>query len=433
MTVSALPAAPPTAPSWRLEWSIAWRYLRSRKGSRLLSFISVVAIGGVVVGVAALILAMGVMNGLQSDLKDKILVGSPDLRVLNYGDDLRIGDWPDVLGKVKAFPGVVAAAPFVLTQGLVTAGHNFVEAAQVAGIEPQGPHAADVTTIRQHAVRGQGDFRFASSDGRTRGVVLGRLLADRLNVGPGDTVRMLAPPVGGKISAVTGTFVPRYFALEVTGIFETGMYEYDNSYIYMPLALAQEFAGLGSAVTGIEVRTTNRWQADKVSLALEKALGMPFRTQSWEDQNRSLFRALKLEKFVIGFIVLLITIVAAFNIVSTLTMVVADKTREIGILKAMGMPAPSIRRIFLRQGVVIGAVGTALGTAIGLLAGVALDHYKLIKLDESIYFIDHMPVSIQPMDVLLTVAASLAIAAVATLYPSLQAARLFPIDAIRHE
>jgi len=416
-----------------LEWAIAWRYLRSRKGSRLLSFISVVAIGGVVVGVSALILIMGVMTGLQNDLRDKILVGSPDLRVLNYGEDLKIGDWQTVLGKVRAFPGVVAAGPFVLTQGLVSAGHNYAEAAQVAGIEPQGPHVSEVTTIREHAVRNQGDFRFASSDGRTRGVVLGRLLADRLNVAPGDTVRMLAPPPGGRITSVIGTFTPRYYAFEVTGIFETGMYEYDNSYIYMPLAVAQEFASLGSAVTGIEVRTSNRWKADQVARALDTLLGFPYRTQSWEEQNSSLFKALKLEKFAMGFIVLLIILVAAFNIVSTLTMVVTDKTREIGILKAMGMPARSIRRIFLTQGTVIGAGGTALGVTIGVVVGIALDHYKLIPLSESVYFIDHMPVTIQVTDVVLTVLASLAIAVLATLYPSIQAARLFPIDAIRHE
>ena len=416
-----------------LEWSIAWRYLRSRKGSRVLSFITVVAIGGVLVGVSALILIMGVMNGLQNDLRDKILVGSPDIRVLNYGDDLKIQDWRTLLGKVQAFPGVVAAAPFVLTQGLVSAGHNYVEAAEIMGIEPQSPHAAEVTTIREHVVKGQGDFRFASSDRLTRGVVLGRLLATRLNVTPGDSIRMLAPPPSGKLSAVLGTFTPRVYMLEVTGVFETGMYEYDNSYIYMPLPLAQEFAGLGEAVTGLEVKSIDRWQADKMAAAMETALGYPYRTQDWQDQNRSLFRALKLEKYVMGFIVLLIIIVAAFNIVSTLTMVVTDKTREIGILKAMGMPARSIRRIFLAQGVVIGGAGTAMGLMLGLFGAVALDRYKFIRLDPRVYFIDHMPVSMQLSDVVLTVLASLIIATLATLYPAIQAARLYPIDAIRHE
>ncbi len=426
-------AAVRPAVSRALEWSIAWRYLRSRKGSRVLSFITVVAIGGVVVGVSALILIMGVMNGLQNDLRDKILVGSPDLRVLTYGDDLRMDDWHTALSKVQAFPGVVAASPFVLSQGLVGAGHNYVEGAEIMGIEPQGPHAAEVTTIREHAVKGQGDFRFASSDGLTRGVVVGRLLAGRLGVTPGDTIRMLAPPPGGRFNAALGTVTPRYYVVEVTGVFETGMYEYDNAYIYMSLSMAQEFAALGSAVTGLEVKSNDRWQANKIASALETALGYPYRTQDWQDQNRSLFRALKLEKLVMGFIVLLIIVVAAFNIVSTLTMVVTDKTREIGILKAMGMPAKSILRIFLVQGVVIGGVGTGSGLILGLLGALALDRYKFIHLDPRVYFIDHMPVSMQPSDVVLTVLASLAIATVATLYPALQAARLYPIDAIRHE
>jgi lipoprotein-releasing system permease protein len=416
-----------------LEWSIAWRYLRSRKGSRLLSFISVVAIGGVVVGVGALILIMGVMNGLQSDLKEKILVGSPDLRVLSYGDDLKITDWQTVLTKVERFRGVVAAAPFVLTQGLVSAGHNYVEGAQVMGIEPQRPHVAEVTAIREHAVKGAGDFRFASADGRTRGVVLGKLIAQRLNVLPGDSVRLIAPPPGGKINAVLGTFAPRYYAFEVTGIFETGMYEYDNSYIYMALPVAQEFAGLGPAVTGIEVRSTDRWHATKLAGALEAALGFPYRTVDWQEQNRSLFQALKLEKLAMGVILFLIVVVAAFNIVSTLTMVVTDKTREIGILRAMGMPARSIRRIFFAQGVVIGLVGTTLGLVVGLGLSALLGHYKFIALDPQVYFIDHLPVQTQPVDVALTIFVSLVIAAVATLYPSLQAARLYPIEAIRHE
>src|SRR5688572_29275156 len=158
-----------------LELSIAWRYLRSRRGSRLLSFISAIAIGGVVVGVSALIVVMGVMNGLQRDLREKILVGSPDIRVLTYGDDLKITAWREALTKVKAQPGVVAAAPFVLTQAGLTAGHDYAEAAYVVGLEPQARGVANVTEIRKHAIAG--DFRFASSDGQQRGVVLGKLLA----------------------------------------------------------------------------------------------------------------------------------------------------------------------------------------------------------------------------------------------------------------
>jgi lipoprotein-releasing system permease protein len=417
----------------RLELAIAWRYLRSRKGSRLLSLITVIAIGGVIVGVSALILVVGVMNGLQDDLRDKILVGSPDIRVLTYGDDLTIPKWRPILTRVRSQEGVVAAGPFVLSQALVSSGHHYVEATQVEGIDPQAPHVAEPTSIREHAVPTMGDFRFASSDGKVRGVVVGKLLADRLNVVPGDTIRLVAPPPGGKLDALTGTFTPKLYRFEVTGLFETGMYEYDNQYVFMALPVAQEFAGFGDAVTGIEVRSTNRWDATTLAKTLETALGFPYRAVDWQEQNRSLFQALKLEKFAMSFILLLVVIVAAFNIVSTLTMVVKDKTREIGILKAMGLPARSIRRIFFAQGVVIGVAGTAAGLTLGLVGAVLLDKYKLIKLQESVYYIDHMPVHTQPLDIALTIAASLAIAAVATLYPSMQAARLSPIEAIHHE
>ncbi len=417
----------------RLELSIAWRYLRSRKGSRLLSLITVIAIGGVVVGVSALILVVGVMNGLQDDLKEKILVGSPDIRILTYGDDLTIPKWHPILLKIRAHEGVVAAGPFVLSQGLISSGHHYVEAAQIEGIDPQAPHVSEPTSIREHAIKGMGDFRFASSDGKVRGVVVGKLLADRLNVVPGDTIRLVAPPPGNKLDAITGGFVPKLYRFEVTGLFETGMYEYDNSYVFMPIAVAQEFAALDDAVTGIEVRSTNRWEAHALAKELETTLGFPYRAVDWQEQNHSLFSALTLEKLVMSFILLLVVLVAAFNIVSTLTMVVTDKTREIGILKAMGMPARSIKRIFFAQGVVIGVTGTTGGLVLGLVGSVLLDKYKLIKLNEQVYFIDHMPVHTQPLDVILTVLASLAIAAVATLYPSIQAARLYPIEAIHHE
>ncbi len=414
----------------RLEMQIAWRYLRSRRGSRLLSFISMIAIGGVVVGVSALIIIMGVMNGLQTDLREKILVGSPDVRVLTYGEDLKVKDWRETLAKVKRVDGVVAAAPFVITQGGITAGHDYAEGAYVYGIEPAAPGAAEVTTIRRHAT--SGDFAFKSSDGKGRGVVLGRLLALRLNAFPGDTVRLVSF-AGARMNAVTGNVVPGVFPVEVTGIFNTGMYEYDNAYVYMSLASAQEFASLGEAVTGIEVKTTDRWRASAVAEQLSLALGFPFRTVDWQEQNRSLFQALKLEKLGMGVILLLIVFVAAANIVSTLTMVVSDKTREIGILKAMGLPARSIRRVFVWQGIFIGFVGTGLGLAGGLLGSLALGRWKLIELDPSVYFIDHLPVVTQVGDVAWIVVASVAIAALATVYPSAQAARLYPVEAIRHE
>ncbi len=415
----------------KLELSIAWRYLRSRSSSRLLSFISVVAIGGVLVGVSALIVIIGVMNGLQNDLREKILVGSPHLRVLTIGEDLSMPHWRTALERVRGNPRVEAAAPFVLTQGLVTAGHHYGEGVMVVGVEPDGPGVVDVTSIREFAKAG--DFRFISTDGERQGVVIGRRLADRLGVVPGHRITMVGF-AGTEVNPALGGVVPRFTEFEVSGFFETGMYEYDNAYVFMSIEQAQDFAGLGDAVTGIEARITDMWQAPEVGRELLHSLGgYPYRIVDWQEQNRSLFQALKLEKLVMSTILLLIVIVAAFNIVGTLTMVVKDKTREIGILRAMGLTGRSIRRIFFAQGVVIGGVGTAAGLLLGLFTSILIDRGHLIRIDPTVYFIDHLPVLLDPGDVLLILAASVAIAALATLYPAVQASRLYPVEAIREE
>ncbi|HET8769808.1 MAG TPA: ABC transporter permease [Gemmatimonadaceae bacterium] len=416
----------------RLELSIAWRYLRSRRGSRLLSFISVIAVAGVVVGVSALIVIIGVMNGLQTDLREKILVGSPDVHVLTFGESLRVDDWRNTMAKVREVPGVVDVAPFVLSQGLATSGNGYHEAVSIRGIAPGDSGSAQVTSIRDHATYGDFTFRDGDGDGERRGAVLGHLLAQRLNAHMGSTLSIITAQ-GSSLSPLFGGLVPRFFDFEVTGIFETGMYEYDNSYVYMDLAAAQELAGLDTAVSGLEVRTTDRWIAPDVAAAIDTTLGFPYRTSDWQQQNSSLFRALKLEKLGMAVILTLIIIVAAFNIVSTLTMVVRDKTREIGILKAMGMRPEAIRRIFLLQGAFIGIVGTGLGLIIGVGVGLALERFKLIALDPSVYFIDHLPVQLQVGDVGLIVGLSIAVAIVATLHPASVAAKLYPIEAIRSE
>jgi lipoprotein-releasing system permease protein len=411
----------------RLELGIAWRYLRSRRGSKLLSLISVIAIGGVVVGVSALIVIMGVMTGLQNDLREKILIGSPDIRVLTMGSDMVMKSWEPVLKTVRAEPGVVAAAPFVLTKAIVGAGHKYNDGAFVMGILPSD-RAKPVTTIRSFATAG--DFSFRSTDGKRRGAVLGERLANRLSVYPGiDSITLTT--VGSDVSPVTGTLVPKEMKLEVTGVFNTGMYEYDNQYLFVSLDVAQELAGIHQDVTGLEVATKDRWVAAEVGAALAKRLGYPYRTEDWQAQNNSLFQALRLEKLGMSLILMLVILVAAFNIVGTLTMVVADKTKEIGILRAMGMTASSIRRIFLAQGIMIGVVGTALGLVLGLATALALDTYKLIPLNPEVYFIDHLPVARQPLDIAVTVVSSLLIAAAATVYPALQASRLLPVEAMR--
>src|SRR6267142_835857 len=420
------------ATNWpsRLDLRVAMRYLRSRRSSRLLSLITVIAVGGVTIGVMALVIVLGVMNGMQNDLREKILVVNPHLRILTYGEGLRLDDWPAVLAKVRRSPGVVAVAPFVLTQGLISAGHDYAEGVAVVGVESDTGSRA-VTSLPHYFTKGDLTFR-TTQPGVEGGIAIGTRLASKLSAYPGDIVTMVAP-AGSQFNRSLGTFVPKYRRYEVTGMFETGMYDYDNSYILMRREAAQDFAGLGGAVTGIEVRLADPEHATEAGKQMESMLGYPYRALDWQLQNRSLFSALKLEKLAMGLVVFLICVVAAFNVVGTLTMVVRDKMREIGILLAMGLPRAAIRRVFLAQGVVIGLAGTALGAVLGIVLGGMVNRGQWIHVDPSIYYIDHLPVHTQPADVLVVVAASLIVAALAPLYPAIQAARLDPVEAIRYE
>jgi lipoprotein-releasing system permease protein len=413
-----------------LESRIALRYLRSRRSSRLLSLITVIAVGGVTIGVMALVVVLGVMNGLQADLRDKILVGNPHLRVLTYGEGLRLDDWRRVLTRVRGMAGVEAAAPFVLTQGLISAGHDYAEGVIVLGVDADTGRRA-VTSLAQHFTRGDLRFRTTRSDVEG-GIALGRRLGSKLSAYPGDVVTLVAP-AGARFNPSTGAYIPQFHRFEVTGLFETGMYEYDNNYVALSRSTAQRFAGLDSAVTGLEVRLADPWNARDFAIQLEGRLGYPYRALDWQTQNQQLFSALKLEKLAMAFVVFLICVVAAFNVVGTLTMVVRDKTREIGILLAMGLKRASVRRIFLAQGILVGLTGTSLGVVLGLVVGGMVNRGHWIPIDPSIYFIDHLPVRTQLLDALSVIAASLLIAMVAPLYPAVQASRLDPVSAIRYE
>src|SRR5437899_12242664 len=260
------------ATNWpsRLDLRVAMRYLRSRRSSRLLSLITVIAVGGVTVGVMALVIWVGVMNGMQNDLREKILVVNPHLRVLTYGEGLRLDDWGTVLGKVQRTPGVVAAAPFVLTQGLISAGHDYAEGVAVIGVEADTGTRA-VTSLPHYFTKGDLTFH-TTQPGVEGGIAIGTRLATKLSAYPGEIVTMVAP-AGSQFNRSLGAFVPKYRRYEITGLFETGMYDYDNSYVVMPRQKAQDFASLGTAVTGLEVRLTHPEAASLYSKQIEDRLG----------------------------------------------------------------------------------------------------------------------------------------------------------------
>ncbi|HLB54725.1 MAG TPA: FtsX-like permease family protein [Gemmatimonadales bacterium] len=416
----------------RLERAIALRYLRGRKKSRFASLTTMIAVGGVAIGVTALIVVLGVMNGLRDDLRDRILVANPHLRILTYGASLKMDNWREALEAVRRDPRVVAAAPEVLTKSLILNPANYPAAVDVVGHAPEAGAEA-VTSLEQYVT--QGDLRFqARSDSVQGGIVLGYRLAARLSVYLGDVVDLVPPTAAkAKVSPVLGRPVPQLWQFEVTGIFETGMYQYDDGFAVMELATAQRFAGLGDAVTGIQIRLLDPWKAPQVGDSLQQQLGYPFRSFDWQSQNQSLFSALQLEKRAMGLIICFIMVVAAFNIIGTLTMAVAEKTKEIGILQAMGLTPAGIGRVFLTQGAIIGAVGTTAGLLGGLVLSYVIDRSGLIRIDPAVYFIDRLPVHLELLDTIGVVLFSFGVAVVATLHPSRAAARLTPVEAIRHE
>jgi len=414
----------------RLEWRIARRYLRSRRNSRSASLNTVISTGGVAVGVTALIVVLGVMNGLRDDLRERILVANPHLRVLTFGSGLRLDDWQSVIAQVRKEPGVLAAAPEVISQAGITAGQDYGEGVNLVGFDPD-TGTMSVTSLPRAITKGDLSFK-TDKPGVDGGILLGSRLASRLSVYPGDVVT-LVPVTQAKVNPALGVAVPRFWKFEVTGLFDTGMFQYDNQFVVMSRETAQRFTGLGNAVSGIAVRVDDPERAPVIGAALEKRLGYPYRALDWQTQNSSLFSALQLEKLAMGLIIFFIMVVAAFNIVGTLTMVVTDKTREIGILRAMGLTSPAVGRVFLVQGAVIGGVGTALGLVLGLTVAYVVDRSGWVRINPAVYFIDHLPVHIEWLDVGVVVLASLAIAVCATLYPSRSAAALTPVDAIRHE
>ncbi|HEX7090159.1 MAG TPA: lipoprotein-releasing ABC transporter permease subunit [Longimicrobiales bacterium] len=413
----------------QLEWYIARRYLASRRKGRFLSLITLIAVGGIFLGVMALITVIAVMTGLQRDLQEKILGSNPHVFVFQTGDGLRLSGWHEALDRVREVPGVMAAAPFIMTHVAVTKDVVFVQAGMLYGIEPgaAGIPLSDVERAIQ-----EGKKALGPTQSGLPGVLVGARLAEKLGARPGDTL-LVASLENIKRSA-SGDIVPVYREFEVTGTFETGMYEYDQQNLYVELPVAQDLLDMQpDEVGGLAVNVGDPWNAQDVAREIDLALGFPFWTSDWMTLNRQLFSALKLEKLAMSVILFLIVLVAAFNIISTLIMVVTDKTREIGILKSMGMTDGQILRVFVLQGLTIGLIGTALGAAGGLVLVWLLDRYEFIKLPGEVYFIDTLPVALDPVDMVLILVVSLLISFTATIYPARQASRLQPVEAIRHE
>jgi lipoprotein-releasing system permease protein len=406
----------------KLEWYIASRYLSARSATRFLNLITIIAIGGICVGVMALIVVIGVMTGLQTAVRDGILGTNPHIMVLEYGQGLRLNDWEIPLVAALDDEDVIAAEPFVYTEALIYQDINYQQGVALRGVTVEATERLSDQLVA-------GDWAFEGAT-ELQGIVLGFRLADRLLVYPGDTVSLVS---GHGAELTPAGYIPKFKKFTVVGLFKSGMFEYDNQMGYLPLAAAQDLLGLGDAVTGLALWVREPWQADIVAERLEAELGYPHTLRDWKRMNAGLFSALKLEKMGMTLVLLLIVLVAAFNIVSTLIMVVTDKTREIGILRSMGVTARGILRVFMLQGLVIGVAGTFLGLGGGLALSWAIDYFGLISLPGDVYLISEIPITLAPLDLGVITVLSILISFAATIYPSRQAARLAPVDAIRHE
>jgi lipoprotein-releasing system permease protein len=413
----------------KLELYIGLRYLLSNRGTRFLSLISWIAVGGIFLGVTALIVVLAVMNGLQSDLREKIL--GVNAHVLIMSEGLKpFEDYREVLEVVSGEEEVIAASPFIYTEAIVSNGTQYNEGVVVRGVDPS--LEPEVTNIAGNIIGG--GFRFEDNiDGETGthpGIVMGYMLANRLRVHVGDVVKLYSP------SATTITpigLVPRVYEFKVSGVFKTGLYEYDSKFTYLSIPSAQSFLNLGDTVHGIEVKVDDIYRADLIGRTIIEIVGPPFFANDWMTMNRNLFSALKLEKTAMFIILVLIVLVASFTIISTIIMMVNDRIREIGILKSMGLTSRSIMKVFLTGGLLIGIAGTALGCLGGYGLASLLQKYKFISLPPDVYWIDKLPVKMEMADFISVAAVSMIISMLAAIYPAYRAANLYPVDAIRYE
>ncbi len=402
------------------ELFVALRYLRARRRQAFISLISLISTIGVAVGVMALVIALALMTGLQGELRDRLLGATAHVYVLKSGV---MADYEEEVRALGGVEGVIGAAPAILDKAMVTtdAGSQFIT---IKGIDPDLERR--VTDLAQAMRAGSVEALDESGDGP--GIILGRELASALHVQVGGTVTLLTP--AGTLSPMG--MLPRPRRARVAGIYELGIFEFDSNYGFVSLDFARRMKG-AAGVDLIQLRVRDMYGAPEVARRVEQDLGPDYVAQDWTEMNRSLFSALGLEKLAISVTIGLIVMVAALNIVASLVLLVMEKSRDIAILKTMGTPAHVVMRIFMLQGLVIGLVGTAAGAAGGVALATLADRYRLVRIPADVYQVSYVPFVVQPLDFAVVVVAAILICFLATLYPSRQAARLDPVQALRYE
>ncbi|TNF48041.1 lipoprotein-releasing ABC transporter permease subunit [bacterium] len=399
------------------EWMVALRHLRSRKRHAFISLITVISIVGVSLGVAALITVIAVMTGFSSYMQDRIL--GTTSHILVQGTPA-VTDADQVVNIISKHEGVVAASPYVMGQALLKLDDE-VTGVVVRGIDPL--REGEVTELAMNMFKG------ILKDLNEQGIVLGIEMMRIHGIRPGDTVTLVSPT---EISSPFG-MIPLMKRFTVQGIFDTGMYEYDTGLVLLTLEAARSFFDLGDKVTGIAVKVEDIYRTQETAASLQVALGYSYWVRDWREMNQNLFSALKLEKITMFVILVLIIIVAAFNIIGTLILVVMEKGKEIAILKAMGATRESIGRIFMLEGFIIGLGGTLLGLILGLVLSWTLANYNFVELPSSVYYVTTIPVKVNPLDVAAICFAAVAVCFLATIYPARRASALNPVEILRYE
>jgi lipoprotein-releasing system permease protein len=418
-----------------MELFVSLRYLRGKRKIGFISLITYISALGVFVGSLVLVIALSIANGFEKEVRDRIVGTLAHAKISMYhGKSIDNSD--SLRSVILQQPGVTGAAPFLSGKGGIE--HEQVQEGVLimAADEKLEP---TVTDIANKIKSGSFSFDSASSDRDRRfpGIVIGMGLADRLGVRQGSEVVLMvlaqAPGDPGGNTDGGADPTPKMARFTVTGIFETGMYEYDLNLVYISIPLARDFFNV-NGVEGIQIRTTDVFRAGAIAERVRESLGgYPYRCQDWESQNKSLFQWMKLERLIIFIVISLIMVVAAFNIISSLIMMILEKRREIGILMSMGATGGAVMRVFMLNGVVVGFLGSTAGVALGVALCLIQYHWRLIPLPGDIYFINTLPVIVQPLDVIAVYAAANFLCWIATIYPAWLASRLLPAESIRYE